>query len=103
MNEQLNKENKFWRWLIISSENPQKVSSTIKGFSLSIIPIILLLARYFGVETLIGEDLTSLTDRIIIVVSAMFGVVSASISVVALLRKILISFQRKKMGGAFFG
>ena len=69
-----------------SSDNPEKLSATIQGLAIGLIPMAIIGARFFGVE-LAETDLATLFEQIGIVASA-------SITAFGLLRKIYFAFKQ---------
>lgn len=74
-------ENKLIPWLIRSSEDPKKISLSVKGILLGIAPVAVIL---FGWNS---ADINSLVGAIAIVVEMTFGTISAFFVLWGLLRK----------------
>lgn len=74
-------------WIIYSSEDPAKISMTVKGILTAAIPTIIFVAKIFNVE--IGsEDLTAFVDALVLFIGAVSMAVSAYMTVVGFFRKI---------------
>ena len=71
-----------------SSVNPEKLSLTIKGIGVGLIPVIILISRAGGIE-LGAEELTNL----VVAVSAS---VAAFMTVYGLIRKLIVKIKRSK-------
>jgi hypothetical protein len=73
--------NKFWNWLVVSSEDPTKVAATVKG---AIGVLVTLLA--FGAH---GASFADVPDQVYTIVVDAFGVVSSAIALAGLGRKLI--------------
>lgn len=78
---------KLLQWLIVSSANPSKLSATVKGLLLGVLPVVVYLTGLAHLN--VGEsDLKALIDGIATVVEVGLGLVSAVVFVIGLVRKI---------------
>jgi len=76
--------NKFWNWLIVSSEDPTKVAATVKG---AMGVLVVLLSLHFH-----GASFADLPDQVYTVVVDAFGVFSSIVALAGLVRKLINSF-----------
>lgn len=77
----------FLKWLVISSQNPDQIALTIKGASGLIISIVLVLSPLFHLN--VGQDqLNSVVDGIIQVITLGATFISAIAMLVGLIRKL---------------
>lgn len=74
------------RWLR-SSVDPNKYSLTIRGFGAAV-PLIIVLAAFFGINDLKPDTLLEAINQVAIVVSSLLGLWGA-------FRKVLISFLNR--------
>ena len=81
---------KFWNWLSVSSADPTKLATTVKGFLVSFLPLLILALRYFGVET---SEVGSLPEQIESLIVVFFGAVGGLLTAFGLLRKIYFTFK----------
>jgi hypothetical protein len=78
--------NKFWNWLVVSSEDPTKVAATVKG-ALGVLVSLLAL-------TIHGANFSDLPDQVYTIVVDVFGIISSAIAVAGLIRKFINTFVR---------
>ena len=76
--------NKFWNWLVVSSEDPTKVAATVKGAAGVLVS---LLAFHFH-----GANFNDLPDEVYTVVVDVLAAFSSAVAALGLLRKIFNSF-----------
>mgnify|MGYP001619359812 CR=1 FL=1 len=92
---------KIWKWLVYSSANKEKISLTIKGVGLALIPYVA------GFAPLIGLNVSGLPD-LVGNVAELVGVLLTGIGLVGvalgLFRKIFIGIQslKKNEGKVYF-
>lgn len=79
---------KFWNWLVRSSADPNKLSTTVKGFLLGVLPL-LVLAFGMAHVNLDSERLTVIINDLALVIQYALGTVSAAVSVYGLIRKLV--------------
>lgn len=88
---------KIINWLVISSADPEKLSLTVKGFLVGIIPIVSFVLHFSKIN-LGDETLTSLIDSIVVLIQAALGIVAGIVFVVGLVRKIVATIQGTHAG-----
>lgn len=76
----------FIIWLLQSSANPDKVALTVKGILSSLVPLIIIALKLFGIEIL-PENL----NEIVIQVSSL---VSILLTAVGIVRKIYLTYKQ---------
>lgn len=82
---------KFWSWLIQSSADPSQAALTIKGYVTGFIPLFLYFVPLFHLK--VGVDqLNSLPGICYNLVVAVFTIISISMTVAGLLRKIWLTW-----------
>lgn len=81
--------NKFFKWLVLSSENPKEIALTIRGIIVVAIPGIVELLNEAGVHILEGE-----IAHYVIMITALFGAV---LTVIGLIRKLYNTFGEKEV------
>lgn len=79
---------KILDWLLASSADPQKVSLTLKGVLIGVIPTIIAFAGLTGVTIPDQEALTSIVNDGSMIVQILLGMVASAMTVWGLLRKI---------------
>lgn len=72
----------FLQWLITSSENPTEISRTVRGVLVSIAPAIMLFTG------LAEPDVQSVIDAVILLLTSLFGVIGAWMTISGALRKV---------------
>ena len=77
--------NKFWAWLVTSSADPNSVALTVRGWMVSIVPILMYLLH--------NPNLSSLPDDVYSIVIGVLAVVSTVATLIGLVRKIILSFS----------
>ena len=80
---------KFITWLVVSSENPENISLTVKGILLMAVPITLTLLSQFGVH--FAED------QALQFVSSSVTVLASVLSLVGLIRKLINTFSKTEV------
>lgn len=77
----------IWNWLVKSSADADKISLTVKGGLLSIIPIAIFVFKAFNIE--IGTDqLNSVADSVVALIGIFAAIVSSIQIAVGMIRKI---------------
>ena len=76
--------NNFFKWLVLSSENPKEVALTIQGVLVAAVPGAVMFLDQMGVKVLQNN----IVDVIVIAVSA----VGLLLTVVGLIRKLINTF-----------
>ena len=76
-----------WNWLVLSSANANKISLTVKGVLMSILPVLLYVMPMFNIQTS-HDQLASVVNDIGTIIVVFGGAVSAGVTVYGLLRKI---------------
>jgi len=77
----------IWNWLIKSSADADRISLTVKGSLLSIIPIAIFVFKAFNIE--VGSDqLNLVTDSIVALIGIFAALVSSVQIAVGMIRKI---------------
>ncbi len=79
---------KFWTWLVVSSENPNKIALTVKGGVSAIFGVLLIVSPVFG-WNLGSGDVEKITSDIVQIVILVFTALSALVSAFGFGRKIL--------------
>jgi len=74
----------FWKWLVVSSSDPNETALTVKGYVSSIVPVLMFLLH--------NPNLSSLPNDVYSFVVACFAAYSACATVYGLGRKIYLSF-----------
>ena len=77
-----------------SSINPDKLSLTIRGIAVGVIPILVIVLGMAGFD-IPESNWSDLTEAVISLATSVLGVVSSFMVVYGLIRKILVKFQRK--------
>ncbi len=80
--------NTLLKAIIQSSKDPAKVSLTVRGILLQIVPVILIVAKLYGIESLDENVLTALAEAITTVVAAALSLVSVLMITWGLVRKV---------------
>lgn len=87
----------FIQWLVLSSNDPAKLSLSVRGFLVGLIPAILTMlsaACGFGIVCLVGVDATWLNrivDLVINIINGLLGVVAATMMIYGMLRKVFLT------------
>lgn len=76
-------------WIVVSSENPQAVSLTVKGALLSIVPTLLLLANFQWFQHLTPDLINVIINYVVIFVQDALYAISFSIAGYGIIRKII--------------
>lgn len=84
---------KFINWLIWSSANPAKVSATLKGLGLYLIPVVLTVSGLTGIATPDQEGLTAVLDMIASAITVLGTIVASIVTLVGIVRKIITTWQ----------
>src|SRR5690242_12220385 len=80
------------RWVVVSSANPQEISLTIKGVLVGLVPYGIALIGLTHVS--VGADqLNTFIDGIATLVQDLLGIVSVSMAIVGLCRKIWLTIK----------
>ena len=83
---------KIWNWLVVSSANPQKISLTVKGVIISLIPILLTLSGIAHLS-ITSDGITNIASLIANLIDVSFTII-ASISIVyGIIRKIITGLE----------
>jgi uncharacterized membrane protein (GlpM family) len=82
----------IWKWLVKSSADSEKLSLTIKGTLLGIVPVAIYLFGAFNIEVA-SDQLTSAIDGIVVLIGVFAGIVSAVQIAVGVIRKIWTTFE----------
>lgn len=86
---------KAWNWLVISSEDPQKVALTAKGILTGVIPLILLISGNFGFSHALTQDTAGIAVNTIgDIITSGLGVVSLAMTIYGLFRKLKNTFTQ---------
>ena len=78
---------KIWNWFVVSSADPSKVSLTVKGVLVGIIPILVSILPIFGLKL----DATTLGDvagSIESIINAVLTIVALALGIVGFVRKV---------------
>ena len=76
-----------------SSQDAEKLSLTIKGVASSVIPVVLLLTQVYGAN-LTADLLNGVVDEILNVLLVLSGVVTAVVTAVGAVRKVINAFKK---------
>lgn len=79
--------NKFWNWLVVSSEDPTKVAATVKGALGVLISLLAFTAH--------GASFADVPDQVYTIVVDLFATISSAIALAGLVRKLINSFTEK--------
>jgi len=85
--------NKIIQWLILSSADAQKLSLSVKGVLLGIVPILIAVTGVAGIQIPNAETLTSIIDLVATFLQVALGIVASVITAIGLIRKIITTFQ----------
>lgn len=85
----------FFRWLIVSSSNPEKISLTVKAFLGGLVIVITAVCGLAGIHV---GDLTPLVDPAIAIIQAVLGLVSAAAFFYGLVRKVILTARGEHAG-----
>lgn len=80
--------NTLLKSIILSSKDPAKVSLTLRGILLQVVPVILVVSKLYGIETLDESALTALAEVITEIVAGVLSLVSVVMIAWGLVRKI---------------
>lgn len=80
--------NTLLRAIIQSSKDPAKVSLTVRGVLLQIVPVVLVFSKLYGIESLDETVLTALAESITEIVAAVLSLVSVIMIAWGLIRKV---------------
>lgn len=80
---------KFW----LSSANEQDLSRSVKGLLTALVPMSILVSRFYGVEVT-GVELNELVDSVLKVIAGVFGVSAGVQTVYGLGRKLVYKFKK---------
>ena len=89
-----NGKNKMADKWYLSSAGTGKLAMTIKGLFVAIVPVAILLAKYFGVD-LSADELNDVGAALVGVVQAIGLVASSSMVVYGVSRKVAVKFKKK--------
>lgn len=81
--------NKFFKWLVLSSENPKEVALTIRGIIILSLPTIVELLNEAGIHALDEKGV-----QIAVLVTSLFG---ALLVVIGMIRKLVNTFSAEKV------
>lgn len=84
---------KFINWLIWSSANPAKVSATIKGLGMYLIPILVTVSGLTGLAAPDQEGLTAIVDMIATAVTVLGTIIASIVTLVGIIRKIITTWR----------
>lgn len=76
-------------WILVSSENPQAVSLTVKGALLAIVPTLLWLANFGWFQHLTPDLINVIINYVVVFVQDALYVISYSIMGYGIVRKII--------------
>ena len=82
--------NKF----LASSANPEKLSLTIRGILVGLVPIVLLVSGAMNIQ-MAQVELTELIDSVVRVVITITAALSAVMTAYGFIRKIVLKFGKK--------
>ena len=85
----------FLTWLLVSSKDPEKLSLTIKGILVGILPV---LSAVFGLANVQLGDLTPIVDAIAAAVQTFIAFVAAAIALYGLVRKVILTLTGSHAG-----
>lgn len=78
---------KIWNWLVLSSANASKISLTVKGVLLGLLPTIVYFSGILGLHTSI-DILNIVVNDISMVIVELGTLISVAATVIGLIRKI---------------
>ncbi len=81
--------NKFFKWIVLSSEDPKQVALTIRGIIVLSIPTIIGLLGDAGIHVMEGDVM-----QYVAIVTALLG---AFLAIVGLVRKLLNHFTEEEV------
>ena len=79
-------EGRFINWLVVSSSDPNKVSLTIKGILIGVVPVLMQVLTVFGVHFSFTSD--NLIDVVCTAITAALTLVAAVTTLIGALRKV---------------
>lgn len=84
--------NTLVRWVVVSSADPKEISLTIKGVLVGLVPYVMVLVGLAHLN--VGQDqLTTLIDGIADVIQYLLALISVSMTVVGMARKIWLTIK----------
>mgnify|MGYP001569344074 CR=1 FL=1 len=89
----MEKAKRFWKWLVVSSADPEKTALTIKGLLLGMVPAFILVLRSFGVGEVGDIELIQTINSGVAVFVAVTGTISAAMTFYGFLRKLYLTFR----------
>lgn len=84
---------RFIQWLILSSKDPGKISLSVKGFGLMLVPILITIGGLTSIQIPDQQGLESIIEGIAAIVQIVFGIVSAIVTIYGIIRKIMITLK----------
>jgi len=78
---------KFWKWLVQSSIDPEKVGMTVKGILIGVIPAVLFAAPYLHVN-IVPEQLQAAAELVREIIVTSLGLISGLMAVYGFIRKL---------------
>lgn len=81
---------KVWQWLVYSSDNADQISTTLKGFGITAIPVIISISNVAHIA-IGGADLTAFYAAIVSIVYYALLVVGGIVTLYGAARKIVLS------------
>lgn len=83
---------KIWNWLVKSSVNAQRISLTVKGILIGIIPVVMTIAHLANIKVE-SADLTTLIDAMANLIIVLGSLVSIIAMIWGVIRKIFTTFN----------
>lgn len=81
--------NKFFKWLVLSSDNPKEVAMTIKGIVIMFIPSLIGFLGDMGLQVAESD--------VVFYVTLAVSSIGAALTVVGLVRKLINTFGEKEI------
>ena len=85
--------NKIIQWLVLSSSDAAKLSLSVKGILLGIIPILITVTGITGIQIPNAETLTAVVELVGTFIQVALGIVSLVVTLIGVVRKILSTLQ----------
>lgn len=78
---------RFLEAVLMSSQDPSKVSLTVRGLLVTLVPVILIAAQYFGLGMLAESDVLAIIDGVTKIIAAALTLVGLVMTTWGLIRK----------------
>jgi predicted histidine transporter YuiF (NhaC family) len=79
--------NKLLGSILLSSQDPTKLSLTVRGLLITLVPVILIAAQAFGLGMLAESDVVAIIEGITAIIATVLTLIGMVMTVVGLIRK----------------